>query len=155
VGKQYEEIDDRLRKYLLRQHVFFVATAPSGSDGHVNLSPKGLKSFFVLGPRRVAFVDFIGSGVETIAHLRENGRIVFLFCSFEGSPKIVRLHGRGRVLEPHDAEFQEHEHLLQKDLQPRSLILVDLDRISDSCGYGVPLYEFKGDRKQLPAWAAK
>jgi hypothetical protein len=155
VTKQYDEIDGRLKKFLSKQHVFFVATAPSGLDGHVNLSPKGLDSFFVLGPRRVGYVDLIGSGVETIAHLRENGRIVLLFCAFEGSPKIVRLHGRGRVLEPHDTEFREHEQLLPKDLQPRSLVIVDLDRISDSCGYGVPLYEFQGKRKQLSDWAAK
>ena len=99
MGKVFDEIDDRMREWIARQHMFFVATAPLAGDGLVNLSPKGLDSFAVLGPRRVAYLDFTGSGVETIAHLRENGRIVVMFCAFEGPPRIVRLYGRGTVTE--------------------------------------------------------
>ena len=100
MGKVYPEIDERLESFITRQRVFFVATAPLGAAGHVNLSPKGLDSLRVLGPRRVAYLDLVGSGIETVAHLRENGRIVFLFCAFEGPPKVLRLHGRARAGPP-------------------------------------------------------
>src|SRR6266446_4287971 len=105
MGKVSGEIDDGVREFLQRQHVFFVATAPSGAGGHVNLSPKGLDGFRIIGSKQVAYVDYTGSGVETIAHLRDNGRIVIMFCALEGPPKILRLHGRGRVIEPDDPEF--------------------------------------------------
>ena len=98
MGKLYGEIDERKAEWIRRQRVFFVATAPLSGEGHVNLSPKGLESFAILGPREVAYVDFVGSGIETAAHLRENGRIVFMFCAFEGPPRILRLHGRGEVV---------------------------------------------------------
>lgn len=153
MGKQYSEIDGTLQRFIEAQQVFFVATAPSGSEGHVNLSPKGLHSLRVLGPRSVGYVDFVGSGVETIAHLRENGRIVILFCAFEGSPKILRLHGRGIVHEPSDPEFVRLRDLFSDSFPARSIIVVSVERISDSCGYGVPLYEYKGQRDQLAAWA--
>ena len=94
MGKLYESIDERLADFIERQHLFFVATAPAGAEGRVNLSPKGLDTLRILGPHTVAYLDFVGSGVETIAHLRENGRIVLCFCAFEGPPKILRLHGR-------------------------------------------------------------
>src|SRR5688572_24356539 len=96
MGKVYEQIDGRIREFLLAQKVFFVATAPSAVDGHVNVSPKGLSdSFAILGPHRVAYLEYGGSGIETIAHLRDNGRIVLMACAFDGPPKIIRLHGRG------------------------------------------------------------
>jgi hypothetical protein len=155
MGKLYSEIDDTLRDFIAAQHVFFVATAPLAAGGHVNLSPKGLEGLHVLGPTRVLYVDFVGSGVETIAHLRENGRIVLMFCAFEGKPKIVRLHGRGRVVESRDPDFGEFGCFLPADQAVRSVIVVDVDRISDSCGFGVPLYEFLGQRSQLVAWSAK
>src|SRR6476661_6917901 len=103
--KLHESIDGRLRAFIEAQHVFFVATAPLAADGHVNVSPKGLDTFRVLGPRTVAYLDLTGSGVETIAHLRENGRLTIMFCAFEGRPHILRLYGRGRVVEPRDAEW--------------------------------------------------
>src|SRR5689334_16009783 len=106
MGKIHDAIDDKLAEFIARQRVFFVATAPRADDGHVNLSPKGLDTLCVLGPKRVAYLDLTGSGVETIAHLRENGRIVFMFCAFEGPPKILRLHGRGTVIEPSDATWE-------------------------------------------------
>lgn len=155
MGKTFSGIDDALRAFLEDQKLFFVATAPGSSDGHLNLSPKGLESFFVLGPRTVGYVDFNGSGVETIAHLRHDGRIVFLFCAFAGSPRIVRLHGRGRAVEPGDAEFPEYRDRIPPDAAVRAVIVVELDRISDSCGYGVPRYKFLGERDQLQKWAER
>jgi hypothetical protein len=155
MGKTYTEIDDGLRAFLEAQHVFFVATAPIGSGGHINLSPKGLDSFRILGPRTVAYLDFTGSGVETIAHLRENGRIVLMFCAFEGPPRIVRLNGRGAVIEPNDVEFVSLLGRFTSAPGIRSIIRVELERISDSCGYGVPLLRYDADRTQLIAWAER
>jgi Pyridoxamine 5'-phosphate oxidase len=157
MGKLYPEIDEHLRAFIAAQQLFFVATAPSGDDGHVNCSPKGLGALGILGPTSVAYVDFVGSGVETIAHLRENGRIVIMFCAFEGPPTIVRLHGRGRVVEPTDAEFLALLSQVGRVAAPgiRSVIHVDVTRISDSCGYGVPRYAYQGQRDQLPKWAER
>jgi len=157
MGKLYDAIDDHLRAFIAAQHVFFVATAPSGADGHVNCSPKGLGALGILGPTSVAYVDFVGSGVETIAHLRDNGRIVVMFCAFEGPPKIVRLHGRGRVVEPADAEFASLMAKLGHGgaANVRAVVHVEVTRISDSCGYGVPTYRYEGERDQLPKWAER
>ena len=147
-----EEIDDRLRAFIAAQHMYFVATAPLDGGGHINLSPKGLDTLRVLGPRRVAYLDYVGSGSETIAHLRENGRIVLMFCAFDGPPKIVRLHGHGVVLQPGHSDYEVLRPLFPVEPAGRSIIDISLDRFSDSCGFGVPLYEFKGDRTQLRAW---
>ncbi len=156
MGKVHSVIDDRLKTFVNRQQLFFVATAPLKSDRHINLSPKGLDSLRILGPKEIAYLDYIGSGIETIAHLRENGRIVIMLCAFEGAPKIVRLHGKGYVVEPQDEGFAS---LLTRFGElgqcpgVRSIVRVDLERISDSCGYGVPLYAYQGQRSQLTAWA--
>jgi len=153
MGKVFDGIDGKLAAWIGAQHLFFVATAPRADAGHVNLSPKGLDAFAVLGPKSVAYLDVVGSGAETIAHLRENGRITLMFCAFEGLPRIVRLHGRGEVLEPGDAGFESLAALFPKQQSTRSVIRVELSRIADSCGYGVPLYRYEGERTQLPAWA--
>jgi Pyridoxamine 5'-phosphate oxidase len=150
MGKVYDAIDPRLAAWIGRQRMFFVGTAPSGSGGHVNVSPKGpIGSLRILDPRTVAYLDVIGSGAETIAHLRENGRIVLMLCSFEGPPCIVRMHGRGEVLPPGAVEFD--------DAPPpgteRAVIRVAVDRIADSCGYGVPVMRFERHRPQYAAWA--
>jgi Pyridoxamine 5'-phosphate oxidase len=158
MGKVYGAIDGRLKDFVLAQRMFFVATAPSGADGNVNLSPKGLAgSFAVLAPNRVAYLDYTGSGVETIAHLRDNGRIVLMFCAFEGPPKIVRLHGRGVPVLPGEPRFDE---LLAAFGAPppglRSVIEVTVHRVSDSCGYGVPQMAYVADRDLLPQfWGRK
>jgi hypothetical protein len=153
MGKVYPEIDEKLAAWIEQQHLFFVATAPLAGDGHVNVSPKGdLRWFRILGPREVGYLDFVGSGAETIAHTRENGRIVVMFCAFDGPPRIVRLHGRASVLPPDDelaARFDPPEHAV------RSVIRIDVDRIADSCGYGVPLMRFDGMRTQQAAWQDK
>ncbi|HEV2397666.1 MAG TPA: pyridoxamine 5'-phosphate oxidase family protein [Candidatus Sulfotelmatobacter sp.] len=155
MGKPLSHIDESLAKTLQQQHVFFVATAPLDAEAHLNLSPKGLDSFRVLGPKTVAYLDLIGSGVETIAHLKENGRIVLMFCAFQGAPTVIRLHGRGRVIEPRAAEFAQLITQFPVYDSTRAIIVVDVTRISTSCGFGVPLLKYEGDRVQLAAWAAK
>jgi hypothetical protein len=153
MGKIRSEIDDAARRFIEAQHVFFVASAPLDAAGHVNLSPKGLDTFRILGPTTVAYVDFNGSGVETISHLKENGRIVLMFCAFQGPPDIFRLYGHGRVVEAHDAEFAALAAHFAACENARSIIVVELSRIKDSCGYGVPLFKYEGERTQLHAWA--
>jgi hypothetical protein len=158
MAKLFEQIDDRLRAFIERQPVFFVGTAPSGPDGHVNVSPKGGRGLFrVTGPRGFAYVDLMGSGIETIAHLRENGRIVVMFASFEGPPKIVRLHGTGWAVQQADPEFAEllASFDVSEEQLPavRSVICVDVARVSDSCGYVVPLMDYRGERDQLYRYA--
>ncbi len=146
-------IDDAARRFIEAQHMFFVATSPLDPAGHVNLSPKGLDAFRILSPGRVAYLDFNGSGVETISHLKENGRIVLMFCSFQGPPKIFRLHGQGHVVEPDEAEFELLTENFRNHDSVRSIIVVEVNRVADSCGYGVPLFNYEGERKQLLAWA--
>jgi predicted pyridoxine 5'-phosphate oxidase superfamily flavin-nucleotide-binding protein len=161
VGKSFDRIDEHLREWIARQALFFVATAPLDGDGHVNVSPKGpIGSLQVIDDHTVAYLDVVGSGAETIAHLRENGRIVVMLCAFEGPPRILRLHGRGEVLAPGDERFGE---LLERfdfaepaaEQARRSIIVVEVARIADSCGYGVPLMSFEGEREHADKWAAK
>jgi len=153
MGKTRSMIDDVARQFIEAQHVFFVASAPLDSGGHVNLSPKGLDTFRILGPTTVAYVDFNGSGVETIAHLKENGRIVLMFCAFQGPPNIFRLYGHGRVVEAHEAEFAALADSFPTCENARSIIVIELTRVTDFCGYGVPLFKYEGEREQLFAWA--
>lgn len=155
----YTEIDARIREFIEAQHMFFVGTAPAGPGGHVNISPKGIDSLRVLGPKTVAYADYTGSGIETVAHLRENGRIAIMLCAFAGPPRIVRLHGCGEAVEPQDDGFAsllvELRGSDSSQVPPlRSIIRVDVERISDSCGYGVPLYQFETQRTQLTRWAS-
>lgn len=155
MGKIRSMIDDEARRFIAAQHIFFVASAPLDAAGHVNLSPKGLDTFRILGPTAVAYIDFNGSGVETIAHLRENGRIVLMFCAFQGPPNIFRLFGVGRVVEPHQAEFAGLAENFPGYDHVRSIIVVEVNRVTDSCGYGVPRFKYEGEREQLAAWARK
>ncbi|MDJ0941232.1 MAG: pyridoxamine 5'-phosphate oxidase family protein [Woeseiaceae bacterium] len=153
MGKDYQEIDDRIRRFVEHQKVFFVATAPREDDGHINLSPKGLDSLRVTGPRQLVYADTGGSGIETVAHLKQNGRIVIMLCAFDGPPKIFRFYGRGRVLEPHDDDFDTEAARFPNMPTIRNLIVVEVARIRDSCGYGVPNYRFEGERDSLVNWA--
>ncbi len=155
MGKSYPALDDRLIEFITQQHVFFVGTAPLHGEGLLNLSPKGLNTLAVVDPHTIAYLDLTGSGIETVSHLRENGRIVLMFCAFEGPPKIVRLHGRGEVLEPAAQGFHALAARFPSYPGPRSIIRVAIQRISDSCGYGVPLLRYEGDRDQLPRWAER
>ena len=155
MARTYGAIDGRLADFVLAQPVFFVATAPSGSEGHVNCSPKGnLDSLVLLGARTVAYQDLTGSGVETIAHLRDNGRIVLVFCAFAGPPRIVRLHGHGEAVERGDARFPELAARFRDRPGARAVVVVEVERISDSCGYGVPLMDFLGHRDKIDKWEA-
>jgi hypothetical protein len=161
MAKVFEEIDEPLQRWIAAQRMFFVGTAPLDADGHVNVSPKGpIETLRVLGPHTVAYLDMIGSGAETIAHVRENGRIVVMLCAFEGPPRIVRLHGRAEVVAASEPEFA---HLAQRcafeptDVPParRAIVHVRVDRVADACGYGVPLMTYSGQRPHSGAWAAK
>jgi hypothetical protein len=150
MGKVHEAIDGRLRDFIERQQVFFVATAPLDAAGHVNLSPRGVPgTFAVLDAHTFAWLDLTGSGSETIAHLRENGRVTVMFCAFDGPPTIVRLHGRGRIVTPYDEEFGDLVGHFDEQPGTRAVIVVEVERVSDSCGYGVPLMSFEGHRDLL------
>jgi hypothetical protein len=152
MAKVFDAIDARLAAWIARQRMFFVATAPSGDGGHVNVSPKGpIETLRVLDEHTVAYLDLVGSGAETVAHLQDNGRIVVMLCAFEGPPRIVRLHGRGEVLGPDEIDFPDATTSLPE--QRRTVIRVDVQRIADSCGFGVPLMSYEGERPQALAWA--
>jgi hypothetical protein len=153
MGRISDTIDDAARQFIAAQAMYFVARAPLAREGHVNVSPKGLDTFRVLDAATVAYLDMTGSGVETIAHVRENGRIVVMFCAFQGAPKILRLHGRGRVVDPAEAEFASLRGLFPEFAGPRAIIVVAVQRVAESCGFGVPLLKYDGDREQLQAWA--
>jgi Pyridoxamine 5'-phosphate oxidase len=151
MAASFSEIAPDLAEWMQEQPLFFVATAPK--DGHVNVSPKGYDTFRVLGPRRAAYLDLTGSGIETIAHLRENGRITVMFCAFAGNPRIARIHGSGRV---HELGTDGYDALAPAfaDLPgARAIIEIDADRISTSCGYAVPLMDLVEDRDRLEQWA--
>jgi len=152
MAKIFDSIDERLEAWILRQRMFFVGTAPS-AGGHVNVSPKGpIETLRVLDGRMVAYLDLVGSGAETIAHLRDNGRIVIMLCAFEGGPRIVRLHGTGEVLDGDAIAFPGVDVLPE---QQRAVVRVDVERIADSCGFGVPLMTYVGERPQSRAWAER
>jgi Pyridoxamine 5'-phosphate oxidase len=153
MAKVLKSIDDKVAAWLSEQKIFFVATAPLAQQGHVNCSPKDAGSFRILDERTVVYRDLTGSGVETIAHLKENGRIVLMFCAFAGPPNIVRLHGRGEVVEARHPDFTALQKLFEAQTGLRAFIRVRVTRVAKSCGFGVPLYEYSGDRNQLAAWA--
>ena len=149
MAKTYDRIDDRIRDFIAQQKMFFVASAPRGDSGHINVSPKGYDSFAVIDDHQVAYADLGGSGIETVAHLRENGRITFMFCAFDGPANILRLYGTGRVVQFNEPGFEEGMKLFPKIERARNIIYADITRIQDSCGWGVPFYVFKGERDQL------
>jgi hypothetical protein len=150
-----EGIDERLAAWIAEQPLFFVATTP-GAAGHPNVSPKGpIGTLAVLGERRVAYLDLVGSGIETVAHLRADGRIVLMLCAFSGPPRIVRLHGRGVVHEPGSPRFEEllpRFRVHERAEAYRTIVEVDVERVSESCGYGVPLMEYVGERRHALDW---
>jgi hypothetical protein len=161
MAKVFEGIDARLADWIAAQPLFFVASAPLAEDGHVNVSPKGpIGTLRVLDERTIAYLDLVGSGAETIAHLRENGRVVIMLCAFAGPPRIVRLHGRGEVVPADDRRFAAlvercaFEEPAVADAR-RAIVLVEVTRVSDSCGYGVPLMRFEQQRPHADAWAQK
>ncbi len=154
MAKVFDSIDETLQRWIAKQHVFFVGTAPLDGDGRVNVSPKGMAgTFAVVDERTCAYLDLTGSGIETVAHVRENGRITLMWCAFDGPPRIVRVQGRGRVVVPGDAGWDELAARFEQHRGARSIIVVDAERVSDSCGYSVPKMDFREDRTRLAEWA--
>jgi predicted pyridoxine 5'-phosphate oxidase superfamily flavin-nucleotide-binding protein len=155
MGKTYDHITAELREFIARQQMFFVATAPLDTGGHINLSPKGLDCFRLLGDMRIAYLDLTGSGNETSAHLEQNGRITLMFCAFAAAPTILRLYGRGRTILVGGQGWDELAANFRMMPGARQVIVVDVERVQTSCGFGVPLYEFQGQREMLIDWAKK
>jgi len=155
MGKFSVSISNDHREFIEKQHLFFVATAPLSIDGHVNLSPKGMDSFRVLTPNRVAYMDVVSSGNETSAHILENRRITFMFCSFESPPNIMRLYGKAYAVLPEDREWEEMSNHFSIPVSVRQILVADIDKVQTSCGYGVPLYTYMGERDNHQKWAEK
>ena len=155
MGKVTDTILEHHKGFIERQKMFFVATAPLSADGHVNLSPKGNDSFAVLSSNRVAYMDLVGSGNETSAHILENSRITFMFCAYDGPPNILRLYGKGRTVLPKDAQWRELTKYFKIQLGTRQIIVADIHRVQTSCGYSVPLYDYTGEREIANVWAEK
>lgn len=153
MGETHPDLPAKLQEFLEKQHVFFVATAPDRADAHINISPKGLNTLRVLSPQELAYLDLTGSGNETSAHLLENGRITLMTCAFEGPPNILRVYGRGTVHLPGSARWEELRPLFPDIAGARQIITVRIEKTLTSCGYAVPLMEFKDDRQLLPKWS--
>ncbi|MEB3218012.1 MAG: pyridoxamine 5'-phosphate oxidase family protein [Nostocales cyanobacterium 94392] len=155
MAKVFDSITEELQEFIAKQYIFFVATAPIDSTGHVNLSPKGLESFRILSPHKVAYLDLTGSGNETSAHLQENGRITLMFCAFQEPPCILRLYGRGNTILPGNSDWEFLSSQFPQIPGTRQIIVADIERVQTSCGMGVPLYEYQGYRQALVNWAEK
>ncbi|GAB3902898.1 pyridoxamine 5'-phosphate oxidase family protein [Larkinella knui] len=155
MGKFHDTIKLPHQAFIKKQHVFFVSTAPLSADGRVNLSPKGLDCFRILSDNRVGYMDLISSGNETSAHTLENGRITLMFCSFAGAPLILRLYGKGRTVLPDSEEWAVFAPHFTIYPSTRQLILAEIDLVQTSCGYGVPLFDYVGERDIHFDWAKK
>ena len=155
MGEVFTEINQDLEFWIKKQKIFFVGTAPLSIDGHINCSPKSADSFRIINSQTVAYQDLTGSGIETIAHLKENGRIVIMFCGFEGAPQIVRLHGFGVPVFQDSSDYRGLANLFQTHLGERAIIKINVHRVSTSCGYSVPLYNYVEQRDVLDKWTAK
>jgi hypothetical protein len=154
MGKSLDAVSDELAAFVASCELFFVATAPLAAGGHVNLSPKGLDTFRVLDPKHVAYLDLTGSGNETAAHLLENGRVTFLFCAFSGPPRILRIYGAGRTIRSGEPGWDDLRPRFPEIAGARQIVLVEVERVATSCGFGVPLFDYVGQRDTLPASAA-
>lgn len=155
MGRTYDAITQELAEFIAAQHVFFVASAPADPHGHVNVSPRGYDTFTIIDDHTVAWLDLTGSGVETIAHLRDSGRVTLMWCAFEGPPRVLRVHGRGRMPAFDSPEAVELRSRWEDIAGARAVIVVDVERISTSCGYGVPFMDFRADRPTLHEWGER
>jgi hypothetical protein len=155
MGKFFENISSSHQSFIENQKLFFVSSAPLSGDGHVNLSPKGMDTFRVLSATKVAYLDIVGSGNETSAHILENGRITIMFCAFEGAPNILRLYGSGYTVLPADEEWEVLSSNFKTDLLTRQIIVANIHKVQTSCGFGIPYYSYQGERDQAYKWAAK
>src|SRR5438105_7473130 len=151
MAKFYTELNEELRRFIAEQHIFFNASAPN--EGRINVSPKGLDTFRVLSDTCVAYLDLTGSECETAAHLAQNGRLTLMFCSFHDKPLILRIYGQGRVVNPRQAEWENMHGHFNSIAGERQIIILDIDSIMTTCGFAVPLYDYKGDRELLPEFA--
>lgn len=152
MAKFFTQLSPSQIEFVAQQKIYFVATAPDA--GRVNLSPKGVNTFRVLSPHRVGYLDLTGSGNETAAHLRQNGRITIMFCAFEGPPLIFRIHGRGRSVQPSDTEWSQLRPLFGPALPgERQIVIIEIDDTQTSCGYGVPFFNYTGERDRIITWA--
>ncbi|HID36974.1 MAG TPA: pyridoxamine 5'-phosphate oxidase family protein [Ghiorsea sp.] len=149
MGNTFTKLDDKSIAFIKAQKMFFVATAPVGSDGHVNVSPKGYDCFKIIDANTVAYLDLGGSGIETLAHLKQNGRITIMFCAYEGKANILRLYGKGSAVSFDEPGFEDALALFPNFSRARSIITIKINRVADSCGFGVPFYDFVGERDQL------
>ena len=155
MGKEHEYITEDHKAFIESQRMFFVCTAPLSAESHINLSPKGFDCFRILSPTHVGYLDIVGSGNETSAHLLENGRITFMFCAFDGPPKILRLYGKGKTVLPGDTEWDELAEQFTILPATRQIIVADIFMVKSSCGFGVPLYDYTGERDHAFKWAEK
>lgn len=155
MAQTFPGITDELEQFIRDQHLFFVASAPLSQTGHINVSPKGLESLQIVSPHHAAYLDLTGSGNETSAHLQENSRITLMFCSFTQSPRILRLYGKGNTVLPESEHWRELYPLFPPLPGARQIIMVEIERVQTSCGFGVPLYEYQGQRDTLVNWANK
>lgn len=150
----FDQLNDKLREFISAQHMFFTASAP-GNGGRVNLSPKGIDTLAIVDDKTVAYLDLTGSGNETAAHIRDNGRLTIMLCAFEGGPRILRMYGTGRSVQPGDGEWDALAARFAALPGVRQIIVLAIESVQISCGFGVPLYEYKGQREQLIEWGAK
>lgn len=155
MGKFFDSIQPHHREFIDRQQIFFVATAPLSAEGRINLSPKGLDCFRVLDDHRVGYMDLISSGNETSAHTHENGRITFMFCSFEGAPNILRLYGKGRAVLPGTGEWETYAPHFTIYPSTRQILIAEINLVQTSCGFGVPLFDYAGERDLHFEWAER
>lgn len=155
MAKFLEKIDDKIRAFIGEQKMFFTASAPLSGDGRVNLSPKGIDTFRVLDENTVCYLDLTGSGNETAAHIAENGRLTVMFCSFAGKPLILRLYGRGEVVRPSSEKWLDLTVNFDDFPGERQIVVLHVESLQTSCGFGVPLYDFVGDRNELIEWAER
>jgi hypothetical protein len=153
MGKQYDKISDKHIEFIIRQPLFFVATATA--QGRINLSPKGLDSLRIIDPNQVVWLNLTGSGNETASHLLEDGRMTLMFCAFEGEPKIMRLYGKATSYQKNSNIWTAHIGRFPRLPGARQIIVMDVDLVASSCGFGVPLFEYLGQRDELLAWAEK
>ena len=153
MAKFFNKIDDKITRFIGEQRMFFTASAPA--SGRINLSPKGIDTFRCLDEKTVCYLDLTGSGNETAAHIIENGRLTVMFCSFSGAPLILRLYGTGEVVHQKSAKWDELSALFDDYAGTRQIIVLHVESLQTSCGYGIPLYEYKADRKQLIEWAER
>lgn len=155
MAKFFETIDDKTRKFIEAQKMFFTASAPLSDNGHINLSPKGMDTFRVLDERTICYLDLTGSGNETAAHVAENGRLTIMFCAFEGAPLILRLYGKGEIVHQNSEKWTKLSALFEDYAGVRQIVVQHVETLQTSCGFAVPLYEFEKHRNQLVEWAER